>query len=268
MSGECGAAGDRFRIGSVPYLNAVPLVHGLGDSVRLAPPSQLAQWLRRGEVDAGLVSISEVLEQDLYDVVDGVGVVSDGPVYSVYLAHHGPLDSLRRVACDPASLTSVRLLQWLLAHRGLRPEFVRMNASAAPERGVADAFLLIGDPAIAFRQSREAVASGVQLWDLGAAWKEATGLPFVYAVWAVRRDRVSERLIRCLREAGELGRRDLDEIIRDRPEFDVATRNQYLRHHIRHTIGDREREAVDRFARGLRELGIAGTFPARWLRGK
>lgn len=266
MNREPDASGDGFRIGSVPYLNAAPLVYGLGDSVRLAPPSQLAQWLRRGEVDAGLVSITEVLEQDLYDVVDGVGVVSDGPVYSVYLAHYGPLESLRRVACDPASLTSVRLLQWLLAHRGLRPEFVRMDASAAPERAVADAFLLIGDPAIAFRKSPEAAASGVQVWDLGAAWKEATGLPFVYAVWAVRRDRISERLIRSLREAGESGRRDLDEIIRERPEFDVATRTQYLRHHIRHVIGDRERQGAARFAAGLNERGIAATVPLRWVR--
>ncbi len=265
MNRERGAVGDAFRIGSVPYLNAAPLVHGLGDSVRLAPPSQLAQWLRRGDVDAGLVSITEVLEQDLYDVVDGVGVVSDGPVYSVYLAHHGPLDQVRRVACDPASLTSVRLLQWLLAHRGLHPEFVRMNASAAPERDVADAFLLIGDPAIAFRQSPAAAASGVQVWDLGAAWKEATGLPFVYAVWAVRRDRASESLIRRLREAGEAGHRDLDEIIRARPEFDAATRRQYLRHHIRHTIGDRERLGVRFFGDGLESGGIARIHPIRWV---
>jgi predicted solute-binding protein len=267
MNALMGAAAEGVRIGSVPYLNAAPLVHGLGESVRLAPPSQLARWLRSGEVDAGLVSITEVLEQDLYEVVDGVGVVSDGPVFSVYLAHHGPLDSLSRVACDPASLTSVRLLQWLLAHRGLRPEFVRMDASAAPEPGVADAFLLIGDPAIAFRQSPSAAESGVQIWDLGAAWKEATGLPFVYAVWAVRRDRVSAGLIHRLREAGASGQRHLDDIIRDRPEFDVATRNQYLRHHIRHSIGDRERAGVVRFAQGLNEQRIARTVPVRWVGG-
>ena len=263
MSADVGPSTGGLRIGSVPYLNAAPLVYGLGDEVRLAPPTQLAQWLRAGDVDAGLVSITEVLEQDSYDVVDGVGVVSDGPVFSVFLAHHVPLEAVRRVACDPASLTSVRLLQWLLAHRGLRPEFVRMDASAAPDRTAADAFLLIGDPAIAFRQSPAALT--VVTWDLGAAWREATGQPFVYAVWALRRDRSTPALVRRLREAGESGQRNLGQIIQNRPEFDFATRDRYLRQHIRHTIGGRERAGVSTFAAGLASFGIAKTHPIRWV---
>ncbi len=263
MSAEGWPSAGGFRIGSVPYLNAAPLVHGLGDEVRLAPPSQLAQWLRTGEVNAGLVSVTEVMEQDSYDVVDGVGVVSEGPVFSVYLAHHVPLEAVRRVACDPASLTSVRLLQWLMAHRGLRPEFVRMDTSAAPDRNAADAFLLIGDPAIAFRQSP--AASTVVIWDLGEAWQAATGLPFVYAVWALRRDRVTPALVRRLREAGESGQRNLGQIIQSRSEFDLATRDRYLRHHIRHTIGDREKLGVATFSAGLESFGIAGTHPIRWV---
>lgn len=264
MSAESGE-GKPARVGSVPYLNAAPLVHGLGSEVRLAPPSQLAKWLREGTVDAGLVSLSEVLEHDLYDVVDGVGVVSDGPVYSVFLAHHGSLEGMRRVACDPASLTSVRLLQWLLASRGVHPEFVRWEGSAPPGLDTVDGFLLIGDPAIAFRQSSAARTGGIHIWDLGEAWREATGLPFVYAAWAVRRDRVTETLVRQLHAAGIRGCNALEEIIRTRPEFDASIREKYLRHHIRHRIGPRERLGVARFAEGLESLGIAHTYPVRWL---
>jgi chorismate dehydratase len=254
---------ELVRIGSVPYLNAAPLVHGLGSGVRLAPPSQLAEWLRSGEIDVGLVSIAEVLENDCYDVVDGIGVGSDGPVYSVLLAHRVPLSELRTVACDPASLTSVRLLQWLFAERGLRPEFVRMAASTAPDPDATEGFLLIGDPAIAFRQS--AAASAFQIWDLGQAWRESTGLPFVYAVWAIRRDVEAAPLVRRLLRAHDQGMAALDEIVRSRPEFDSETRDRYLRLHIRYSIGERERRGMAAFASGLDRLEIVRTHPIRWI---
>lgn len=251
------------RIGSVPYLNAIPLIHGLGPGVRLAPPSLLAQWLQSGEVDAGLVSVVEVLENDRYEVVDGVGVCSDGPVYSVLLAHRGPLNEVRRVGCDPASLTSVRLLQWLMKHRGLSPEYVRMEGSRPPVEGELDGFLLIGDPAIAFRQSP--ASTSYQLWDLGAAWKEATGLPFVYAVWAIRRGVPSSGLAARLIRARDEGLEVLDEIIRTRAEFDEATRDRYLRHHIRYFLGAPERRGIEAFAAGLEKSQIAAPHPVRWV---
>src|SRR4051812_42151395 len=75
-----------FRVGSVPYLNAVPLTRGIEDEVVFIPPSQLAEKLRAGELDAALVSISEVLMHDLYDILDGIAVASLGEVRSVFLA--------------------------------------------------------------------------------------------------------------------------------------------------------------------------------------
>lgn len=265
MSAAVGSATGRFRIGSVPYLNAVPLVHGLGAEVRLAPPSQLARWLRAGEVDAGLVSITEVLEHDGYDLVDGIGVVSDGPVYSVFLAHRGNLEAVRRVACDPASLTSVRLLQCLLASRGIRPEWRRLEASQPLDVGSADGegFLLIGDPAIAFRSTP--ASATWHLWDLGEAWKRWTGLPFVYAAWAVRRDRQSTALIKRLIEARDAGADALGEILRTRPEFDLETRTRYLRQHIHYHVGERERAGVAQFVSELRRLGIVDSKVPRWI---
>ena len=99
------------RIGSVPYLNSAPLTFGIENKIEFLPPSQLAKRLRAGDFVAGLVSITEVLHHDLYDVLDGVAVACDGPVRSVFLAHKKPLEEVDVIHCDPASLSSINLLK-------------------------------------------------------------------------------------------------------------------------------------------------------------
>src|SRR3989454_3326127 len=110
-----------FRVGSVPYLNAVPLTRGLEEQIIFVPPSKLAEMLRRDELDAALVSVTEVLFNDRYDVLDGIAVASLGEVKSVFLAHRGPIEQAGEVFCDTASLPRVNLLRVLLTQRGLRP---------------------------------------------------------------------------------------------------------------------------------------------------
>src|SRR5271169_1614550 len=134
-----------FKVGSVPYLNAVPLTRGLEEQIIFAPPSELARLLQRDELDAALVSLTEVLLNDRYDILDGIAVASLGEVYSVILAHKKPLAEAKEIFCDPASLTSVNLLKVLLAERGLKPEFQPLESYlAAPQK---DFVLLIGDQA-------------------------------------------------------------------------------------------------------------------------
>src|SRR5213593_506976 len=124
-----------FRVGSVPYLNAVPLTRGLEEQVLFVTPSKLAEMLQRDELDAALVSVTEVLFKDRYDILDGIAVASLGEVKSVFLAHRRPLDQVQEVFCDTASLTSVTLLKVLLAERGLRPEFKPLESyEAAKEK--------------------------------------------------------------------------------------------------------------------------------------
>ena len=76
-----------FRVGSVPYLNAVPVTRGLEDEIQFVTPVRLAEMLRRDELDAALVSVTEVLFNDRYDVLDGVAIASLGEVKSVFVAH-------------------------------------------------------------------------------------------------------------------------------------------------------------------------------------
>src|ERR1700722_7497989 len=94
-----------FRIGSVPYLNAAPLTRGIEGEITFATPAKLAEMLRRDELDAALVSITEVLFNDRYDVLDGIAIASLGEVYSVLLAHKKPLAEATEIFCDTASLT-------------------------------------------------------------------------------------------------------------------------------------------------------------------
>src|SRR6202142_1798198 len=157
-----------FRIGSVQYLNAVPLPRGMEDKVIFTTPARLAELLRRDELDAALVSITEVLLTDRYDILDGIAIASLGEVYSVLLAHKKPIEEATEIFCDTASLTSVNLLKVLLAEKNLFPKFVPLeNYEAAQEK---DFVLLIGDRAIDFRRAPHAH----EIFDLGFAWHELT----------------------------------------------------------------------------------------------
>src|SRR5437762_10646370 len=83
-----------FRVGSVGYLNAVPLTRGLEEEVRFTTPSGLAGLLRKEELDAALASVVEVLFTDRYDVLDRIAIASLGEGKSVLLAHRRPLEGV------------------------------------------------------------------------------------------------------------------------------------------------------------------------------
>lgn len=235
-----------LRAGSVPYLNVAPLVPGLEGRLRLLPPSQLAVALRQGDIDAGLLSITEALFHEGYDILDGPCVASRGSVLSVFLAHRTPLQALRRIHCDTASLTSVNLLRVLLAEQGLFPELLPLPPGTPPE--TLEDILLIGDPALRFLQGAPAHA----ILDLGEAWQELTALPFVYAAWVLRRDADTLRLRAELQAAARRGRQDLDRIIREASPFDEAFRRRYLTRHVHSQLGALEKQGIARFAALLR----------------
>jgi chorismate dehydratase len=249
---------DPFKVGSVPYLNAVPLTRGLEEQVRFAPPSELAQLLARDELDAALLSITEVLLHDRYDVLDGVAVASLGEVKSVFVAHRQPLEEMREIYCDTASLASVNLLKVLLAEHRLKPELRPLPGydSAA----TLDNVLLIGDPALHFARSGQPH----EIWDLGAAWFDLTRLPFVYAVWALRRIE-NGALRRRLREAKNFGLDTLDYIIASRTDFDLAFRKDYLGWHIHYHLATEERRGIARFIELLRRHGLGPVYEPRFV---
>jgi chorismate dehydratase len=250
----------QFRIGSVPYLNAAPLTRDLGGKLIFATPAKLAEMLRRDELDAALVSVTEVLLNDRYDVLDGVAIASFGEVFSVILAHQKPLAEANEVFCDPASLTSVNLLKVLLAERGLKPEFKPLESYAAA--GEKDFVLLIGDRAIEFQRAPH----NHEIFDLGTAWLELTNLPFVYAVWALRRGVENSELRAELRSSKHFGMETLDQIIETREEFDEDFRRDYFEWHIHYHLAEDEKRSVAKFCELLHKHGLGPVFAPKFVK--
>jgi len=243
-----------LRIGCVQYLNSRPLIHGL-DEVVLAHPSELAARLRSGELDAALVPVFELLRSPLdYQLVEGIAIASRGPVYSVFVAHRGPVEELRVVTADPASLTSIHLFRVLSAGvlggmASLVPE--TPGALADPRTGR----LLIGNQAIQYRVQHE--SGGELFWDLGEAWTRWTGLPFVYAVWVLRRGLPRVRSVAdAFREVASDGRGALARIAREDTEFGEALALRYLRENICFDLGAEERQGLERFRSELWKGGM------------
>jgi chorismate dehydratase len=258
---ESGIKSDSlpFRIGSVPYLNAVPLTRGLEDHLHYAVPAELAIRLRQGELDAALLSVTEVLFHDQYDILDGIAIASLGEVKSVILAHRQPLEKVTEVYCDPASLASVNLLRVLLAEQGLRPEFKPL-AECTPDT-LPDFTMLIGDSALdlAYRPH------DFQIYDLGVAWYELTRLPFVYAVWALQRSQSHLELRRLLREARDFGLDTIDAIISSRTEYDPDFRRDYLTWHVHYHLGADEKQGIQKFLELLQKHGLGPVFQPRYV---
>jgi chorismate dehydratase len=250
---------QKFRIGSVPYLNAVPLTRGIESELIFATPSKLAEMLRRDELDAALVSITEVLFNDRYDVLDGIAIASLGEVYSVLLAHKQPLEKMAEVYCDTASLTGLNLLKVLLAEKNLFPQFKPLESyKDAAEK---DFVLLIGNPAIDFQRAEHKH----EILDLGDAWTEMTRLPFVYAVWALRRGIENRELRYELREAKNFGIETIDAIIETREEYDEDFRRDYFEWNIQYYLASDEKRGIEKFCELLRKHKLGNVYPPKFV---
>jgi len=248
-SGDPWGALRGVRVGCVKYLNSRPLICAYDGPVVFEHPSVLARKLAAGELDAALVPAFHALSEPGCRIVDDVAVACDGPVFSVFLAHRGELRDVRSVALDPASMSSANLLKVLLAEfHDLHPGF--------GESG--DARLLIGNQAIEFRRAEEG-KSGWRFLDLGGEWKRCTGLPFVFAVWALRAGMPNVSAVadafRRLKQSGVARIRDL---IRHEDFADEETRRRYLTEYLRFEIGPRGKAALDLFREMLAKHRLIG----------
>jgi chorismate dehydratase len=249
------------RLGAVSYLNVRPLVYGLERradlvTLRFDLPSVCAQLLARGDIDLGMVPSIAYLDRPGDLVVPGVCIGSEGPVDSVAIFSRVPLARVARLALDTSSRTSAILTQVLCASRfGIAPAFVPHAPDLNAMLEVADAALLIGDPALF-----ASVPPGVEKTDLGAAWTEMTGLPFVWAFWAGPAGPVGPEVVRLLQSAADEGMRHGDEIAdaycAPRVE-DQHVARRYLRTNLRFELDHRAVEGLHRFYREASALGLA-----------
>ena len=256
------AAGSRaVRLGAVGYLNAEPHVFGLdadpGFRLERDVPSRIARRLHAGEVDLGLIPSIEYAFGG-YAIVPDVAIASRGAVRSVCLFHHGPLDRIRRVALDTSSRTSAALVKILLRERlGRHPQYVPMGPSLVDMLAVADAALVIGDPALDPGQDAARL-------DLGEEWLRLTGLPFVFAFWAGRPGAVNPGGVRRLQEALACGLEAVDAIARAHAggvPAKAASYAAYLRENIVFRLGQQEQAGLREFYRRAHALSLIPAVP-------
>lgn len=247
------------RLGCVSFLNTKPLIDGLeGDPrfiLRLEVPAKLPALLLEGKVDLALCPVFDLFTAGgALEAVPCGGIASDGETLTVKLFSRVPLAQVKTVAADPDSHTSVNLLRVLWRQRhGRLPELLPIDAPA-------DATLLIGDKVIS--RAPDAAAFPWTL-DLGAAWKEATGLPFVFAVWMKRRGEPLGELPALLADRRERNAAHLGAIA-DRhggacgwPESAKPLARRYLSEILGYAIGPREEAAMALFGRELAAAGLA-----------
>jgi chorismate dehydratase len=186
----------RPRLGHIQFINCLPLYYGMVkqdvlldvDLVKAAP-RDLARMLLDGELDvAPIPAIEYARHADELVLLPDIAISSDGEVQSILLLSKVPAGDLggRTVALADTSRTSQVLTRVLLhRHWGVAPEFVEMPPDLPAMLRDADAALLIGDEALRAHWEKP---EGVYAYDLGSEWTGWTGLPMVYAVWAVRRE--------------------------------------------------------------------------------
>lgn len=243
-----------LRVGIVDYLNSWPLAWGFL-SGRLSerfepiylPPAEVADRLAAGELDVGLIPSIEVQRIPDLRVVPGLCVAATHEVRSVLLISDRPVEEIRRVALDENSRTSAALVRVVLGDRyGIDPETVTRAPQIDEMLEDADAALLIGDPALRVERGRFTIL------DLAAEWRELTGRPFVFAVWAVAAGVSTDGLGAALNGSLGAGLEEMEVIIeRAMSEMGLAREvvERYLLRHLNFVMGPDELAGLEEFYR-------------------
>jgi cyclic dehypoxanthinyl futalosine synthase len=255
-------AGGRLRLSGVSFLNAQPVLHGLLQGLaedrmhlQLAEPAELARQLFEDEVDAGLAPVAALASHGGLEVVPDIAIGCDGPVRSVRIVGDVPLEQMDEILLDASSRTSVLARLIVRARRdGDEPRyFARTAKEIVASVGGKTGGLLIGDAAL------EAEGRFAHELDLGQAWKELTGLPFVFAVWVARPGVLTARDALVLAgslEAGLADRRKIAQAWARGRGGDAATHLSYLTESIRYQLDERALEGLTEFLRRAAEARL------------
>jgi chorismate dehydratase len=244
-----------LQVAAVSYLNSKPLIHGLDEQagivLSLAVPARLIEGLATGKTDVALLPTIDYQRLDGLRIVPSGGIGCNGPTLTVRIFSQCPIDQIRSLACDSESHTSVALARIILAeHVGIRPEFTQLDhdtprAPVASSSGGPESRLLIGDKVVC-----EEPAGFEHQLDLGAAWKEMTGLPFVFAIWVARPGTDLGDLPDWLTQARIAGLARVDELVQ---RFAVPRgwpaelARRYMTEYLKYDIGQPQLQAIERF---------------------
>jgi len=244
----------RVKVGAVSYLNTKPLVYGfekglMKDEVDLLydHPRNIAQLLLDDTIDVGLVPVAIIPEMKAHHLLTGYGIAANGPVASVCLFSEVPLEEITTVLLDYQSRTSVLLVQYLLKeYWKLNPVFKKAGIDFTNEIKGTTAAVVIGDRA--FKQRN----ISPYIYDLGEAWKNHTGLPFVFAAWVSNKPLPSS-FIERFNAANEYGLQRIDEVIAAHP-YNEFSLKKYYTEHIQYRLDEQKLQGLSKFLQWCRQL--------------
>jgi chorismate dehydratase len=265
----------KARVGRIAYLNVLPIYFAMehlfgenGFHLVRGTPAELNALMRRGEVDLGSISAMEYGRafRD-YFLLPDLSISSKGAVGSVLLFSRVPFSRLdgRTIRVSAASASGAALVKILMAELfEVQPRYQRGQLAGAPLVDCA-AVMAIGDEALRLK------GAGVMPFelDLGQAWQELTGLPFVFGVWAVRRDfaeahpAATATLHRLLLRSRDWGLGSLKELSRIAAPFFNMTQAQILAyfHQLNYSLDPEHEEGLATFFHYLYNLGELDEAP-------
>ncbi|MCI0455288.1 MAG: menaquinone biosynthesis protein [Candidatus Dadabacteria bacterium] len=257
-----------IKLGSVPFLNVKPLVFPLEErliqhdfEISYASPSNLSTLLFGKGVDLGLIPVAEIVKRGNYEIVPNISISSYGKVDSVILVSKSEIKRLRTVAVDARSQSSTALLRIILeVFNKISPVYFRREANEEFLNGV-DGGMLIGNTGLKLRYNPP---NGYRLFDLGEIWTNETGLPFVYAVYAVNEGIKLGRNLRALEMAKSMGLKIVKRIVKIESRKiglgeEICLR--YLTERIRYDLGEKEISGILNYAKFLAEFEENGRIP-------
>lgn len=241
------------RIGAVSYLNTKPLLYGIERSNLLLPqnllldyPARLAAMLKDDVIDAALLPVAAIPSITGARIISDYGIATDGKVVSVAIFSHVPMEEITSVYLDYQSRTSVRLAQLLLKkHWKKEIEYKPAGEHYIEYINGSSAGVIIGDRALKQLNNFEYV------YDLSAAWKDFTGLDFVFAAWVANKE-LPVDFIKQFNAANAEGLQHIDEIIEQNP-FPWYNLDTYYRENIQYVLDEKKREGLSTFLQMITE---------------
>lgn len=247
---------NRIKVGAVSYLNTKPLLYGLRNSPLMQQieliedyPASLATQLINGDIDLGLVPVAIIPELKKHFIISDYCIGCNGEVASVALFSDVPINKIEKILLDYQSKTSVMLTKILLKNFWkVGPIFSNADENYIEKIKGSTAGLIIGDRAFEQRSKFK------YIYDLGLAWKQYTGLPFVFAAWVANKP-LSVEFTEAFNSANAQGFNHLDEIVASL-SYSYYNLKQYYLQNIQFKLDENMLKGLNRFLDILKEYTI------------
>ncbi|MEZ4687265.1 MAG: menaquinone biosynthesis protein [Bacteroidia bacterium] len=248
-----------MRIALVSYINTTPFTDGLRHvfseqevQLDLLSPADCAKALESGNADVALLPVGAIPDFKDIKLLPNWCIGADGAVESVFIVSQRPIQEIETLYLDPHSRSSNGLAHILLQYYwNINPEIKKnseRNYGKVKDRNGA---VIIGDKAIRLRDKFRYV------YDLSAAWKNLTGMPFTFAVWAYRPGTVSAEHLEKLDEAFSWGVAHASESAKrwsTHFKLDPDFSREYLTRHISYEFGRFKHQSMRIYLSALEQV--------------